>query len=52
MDIQDVGFLAKTLTLASPTPAELAGAYRKLSARGSIVITCAPAEIETVMVRT
>jgi hypothetical protein len=45
MDIQNVGFLAKTLTLASPTPADLMKAYQSLSARGSLTITCAPAEI-------
>jgi len=45
MDIQNVGFLAKTLTLASPTPADLMNAYQRLSARGSVAITCAPAEV-------
>jgi hypothetical protein len=49
MDIQNVGFLAKTLTLASPKPADLQNAYRGLSARGSVVITCAPAEIADTM---
>jgi len=49
MDIQNVGFLAKTLTLASPTPADLQNAYRGLSARGSVAITCAPAEIESTL---
>lgn len=45
MDIQNVGFLAKTLTLASPKPGDLQNAYRGLSARGSVTITGAPAEI-------
>ena len=49
MDIQNVGFLAKALTLASPTPADLANAYRGLSARGSVVITCAPGEVEATL---
>ncbi|HVE38245.1 MAG TPA: hypothetical protein VNM14_00070 [Planctomycetota bacterium] len=49
MDIQNVGFLAKTLTLASPTPADLMKAYQSLSARGSVTITCAPAEIGSVL---
>ena len=44
MDIQNVGFLAKQLTLTSPSPSDLAKAYQGLSARGSVVITCAPAE--------
>ena len=43
MDIQNVGFLAKTLTLASPRAVDLQNAWRGLSARGSVVITCAPA---------
>jgi hypothetical protein len=47
MDIQNVGFLAKTLT--SPTPADLGNAYRGLSARGSVTITCAPGEIEATL---
>jgi hypothetical protein len=45
MDTQNVGFLAKTMTLASPGPGDLGNAYRGLSARGSVEITCAPAEI-------
>ena len=45
MDIQNVGFLAKTLTLTSPKPADLQNAYRGLSARGTVVLTCAPGEI-------
>jgi hypothetical protein len=45
MDIQNVGFLAKTISLSSPTPRDLQNAYRGLSARGSVLITCAPAEI-------
>jgi hypothetical protein len=45
MDIQNVGFLAKTLTLASPRPVDVHNAYLGLSARGSLVITCAPAEV-------
>lgn len=45
MDIQNVGFLAQMLALASPKPADLQNAYRGLSARGSVAITCAPAEI-------
>lgn len=49
MDIQNVGFLAKTLTLASPTPADLQNAYRGLSARGSVAITCVPAELEATL---
>lgn len=49
MDIQNVGFLASTLTLASPTPADLQNAYRGLSARGSVTITCAAAEIEATL---
>lgn len=49
MDIQNVGFLAKTLTLASPTAADLQNAYRGLSARGSLSITCAPEEIESTL---
>jgi hypothetical protein len=49
MDIQNVGFLAKTLTLTSPTPADLMKAYQSLSARGSVTITCAPAEIGSVL---
>jgi hypothetical protein len=49
MDIQNVGFLAKTLTLASPSAADLQNAYRGLSARGSVAITCAPSEIEAVL---
>jgi hypothetical protein len=49
MEIQNVGFLAKTLALASPTPADLQNAYRGLSARGSVAITCSPAEIEATL---
>ena len=49
MDIQNVGFLAKTLTLASPSPADLQNAYQGLSARGSVAITCAPAELEATL---
>jgi hypothetical protein len=49
MDIQNVGFLAKILSLASPTPGDLQNAYRGLSARGSVVITCAPAEIAAML---
>jgi hypothetical protein len=45
MDIQNVGFLAKTLRLASPSPADLIKAYQGLSARGSLTITAEPAEI-------
>ena len=45
MDIQNVGFLAKTLTLESPRPVDVHNAYLGLSARGSAVITCAPAEV-------
>ncbi len=45
MDIQNVGFLAKTLTLASPSPADLAKAYAGLSARGYVTITCGPEQI-------
>jgi hypothetical protein len=45
MDIQNVGFLAKTATLTSPAPADLAKAYQGLSARGSVRITCAPGEV-------
>jgi hypothetical protein len=45
MDIQNVGFLAKTATLTSPTPADLLKAYQGLSARGTVTITCATAEI-------
>lgn len=49
MDVRNVGFLAKTLALASPTPADLQNAYRGLSARGSVTITCAPAEVAGVL---
>src|SRR5213076_961951 len=49
MDIQNVGFLAKTLTLASPTPEDLMKAYQTLSGRGSVTITCAPGEIGPVL---
>jgi hypothetical protein len=45
MEFQNVGFLAKTLTLASPRAVDLQNAWRGLSARGSAVITCAPAEV-------
>jgi hypothetical protein len=45
MDIQNVGFLARTLALASPTPADLARAYAGLSARGQVRIACGPDEI-------
>ena len=49
MDIQNLGFLAKTLTLASPTPEDLMKAYQTLSGRGSVTITCAPGEIGPVL---
>jgi hypothetical protein len=49
MDIQNVGFLAKTLSLASPRPAELRTAYQRLSARGSVTITCAAAELPSTL---
>lgn len=49
MDIQNVGFLARTLTLTSPKPADLQNAYRGLSARGSVVIVCTPSEIAGVL---
>jgi hypothetical protein len=49
MDIQNVGFLTKTLRLTSPTPGDLVKAYQGLSARGSVTIGCAAAEIGTVL---
>jgi len=49
MDIQNVGFLAKTATLTSPKPADLMNAYQGLSARGTVRIECAAAEIGPVM---
>ncbi len=50
MDIQNVGFLAKTLTLASPKATDLQNAYRGLSARGSLVITCPPADVAATLI--
>ncbi|RPH47425.1 MAG: hypothetical protein EHM91_05845, partial [Planctomycetota bacterium] len=49
MDIQNVGFLAKTLTLESPRAGDLQNAWRGLSARGSAVLTCAPAEVASTL---
>jgi hypothetical protein len=49
MDIQNVGFLAKTLTLASPRPVDLHNAFLGLSARGSLVVTCAPADVPAML---
>jgi hypothetical protein len=49
MDIQNVGFLAKTLSLESPSAADLQSAYRGLSAHGSVTITCDPARLEETM---
>lgn len=45
MDIQNVGFLAKSLELASPKAADVAAAFRSLSARGTLEIACLPAEV-------
>lgn len=45
MDIQNVGFLAKSLQLSSPSAADVANAFRSLSARGTLQISCAPAQI-------
>jgi len=49
MDIQNVGFLAKSLQLSSPTAADVANAFRNLSARGSLQITCAPGEVAAIL---
>src|SRR5436190_1612213 len=49
MDIQNVGFLARTVRLESPKPADLQNAYRTLSARGTVVITGAAAEIPALL---
>ena len=45
MDIQNVSFLSKTLQLTSPSAADVANAFRSLSAKGTLQITCAPGEI-------
>lgn len=49
MDIQSVGFLAKTLELTRPGPAELEQAYRALSAQGSLVVACTPEELASTL---
>lgn len=42
MDTQNVGFLAVTLSLRSPSASDLQKAYLGLSARGTVSIACTP----------
>jgi hypothetical protein len=49
MDAQSVGFLAGDKTLVSPSPEQVAEAYRTLSPRGMLTIQCRATEVSALL---